>query len=466
MAQRYDVSTRLAEGREAVMHTQTYVSACYRRGYRHPELTGYDGQLAGRYDSEAGLDLRSLDSDCAALNALADTADDALRTQRQQLVELANAWRGPGGDVAAEFLRQHCDAAAQLTARLRAAAVGCGVLRDELWRLVDAKVAAMVAVDERVGAHRQSWLAAAHAVSSGTGEEGAAAVVDNQVIPYVDNDVRGEWVTAIRTARDGIAAAYGAAIAAADPGAGVVFAIPGDLGPVLRPEMAVPTVPVPIAPISGPLDVSPAHTAQVAPDPPAQTVHNAAPAGPLDDQPGGLASLDEGEAKLEPPHKPGDLGLPGALGLPGDLGMPSAGLPGGLGGGLGGLAGLGGLIPRLVDALGDPGAGQAFDEPFDDPIREGVEPTDSDDPEPESELETEPETEPAVEAAKQSDAEDPAGDAAIGDVAVEPAPGAGDSEPVDDTGDGEAEPAAEPTDANPPKTPCDMAAEELPQVGE
>ncbi|OBJ31240.1 hypothetical protein [Mycolicibacter heraklionensis] len=481
MAQRYDVSTRLAEGREAVMHTQTYVSACYRRGYRHPELTGYDGQLAGRYDSEAGLDLQSLDSDCAALNALADTADDALRIQRQQLVELANAWRGPGADVAAEFLRQHCDAAAQLTTRLRAAAAGCGVLRDELWRLVDAKVAAMVAVDERVGAHRHSWLAAAHAVSSGAGEEGAAEVVDKQVIPYVDNDVRGEWVTAIRTAQDGIAAAYGAAIAAAEPGAGVVFAIPGDLGPVHRPEVAAPAVPVPIAPIAGPLDVPPAQTAQVAPDPPAQTMHNAAPAQPLDDQPGGLASLDEGEAKLEPPHKPGglasldegeaklepphkpgDLGLPGALGLPGDLGMPSAGLPGGLGGGLGGLAGLGGLIPRLVDALGDPGAGQAFDEPFDDPIREGVEPTDSDDPEPESE----PETEPAVETAKHSDAEDPAGDAAIGDVAVEPAPGAGDSGPVVDTGDSADEPAAESTDVIPPKTPCEMAAEELPQVGE
>lgn len=379
MAQRYDVSARLAEGREAVTHAQAYVSACGRRGYRHPELTGYDGQLVDRYDSEAGLDLRSLETDCAALNALADAADDTVRSQRQQLGELANAWRGPGGDAAAEFLRQHCEAGAQLTARLRSAAAGCGALRDELWRLVDVKVAAMVAVDERVGARRPSWLAAAHAVSSGTDEEDAVEVVDKQVMPYVDNDIRGEWVAAIRTAQDGIAAAFGAAITAAEPGAGVVFALPGDFGPVLRPEVAMPNVPVPVAAIAGPVDVPSAPsapTASVAPDPPAPTVHTPAPAGPLDDQ-------------------PADLGLPGALGLPGDLGLPSAGLPGGAGGGLGGLAGLGGLLPRLIEALGDPGAGQALDEPFDDHTRADADPTDADDPEPESEPESEPETEPA-----------------------------------------------------------------------
>jgi len=438
MAQRYDVSARLAEGREAVAHTQAYVSACQRRGYRHPELTGYDGQLADRYDSEAGLDLRSLDTDCAALNALADAADDALRTQRQQLVELDNAWCGPGADAAAEFLRQHCDVAAQLAARLRAAAAGCGVLRDELWRLVDAKVAAMVAVDERVGAHRPSWLAAAHAVNSGSDDEGAAEVVETQVIPYVDNDVRSAWVTAIRTAQDGIAAAYGAAIAAAEPGLGMVFAIPGDLGPVVQPEAAGPAVPFPVAVMTGPADVPLLQPAAVAPDPPAPAVSTSEPAKPLDDQ-------------------PGDLGLPGALGLPGDLGLPSTGLPGGAGGGLGGLAGLGGLIPRLVDALGDPGAGQ----PFDDHIRGDADPAESDDPD-----DSEPETEPAVEVAEESDAEEPAGDAAVSDVAVEPAPGAGDSEPAVDTGDSEAEPAAESTDVLPPKTPCETAAEELPQVGE
>ncbi|WP_409435078.1 hypothetical protein [Mycobacterium sp. SMC-14] len=439
MALRYDVSARLAEGREAVAHTQTYVAACHRRGYRDPELTGYDAQLADRYDSEAGLDLRSLDDDCAALNALADAADDALRAQRQQLVELDNAWRGSGADAAMEFLRQHCDAAAQLTDRLRAAAAGCGALRDELWRLIDTKVAAVVAVDERVGAHRPSWLAAAHAVSSGANDERAAEVVETQVMPYVDNDVRGEWVAAVRSAQDGCAAAYSAAVAAAEPGAGVVFAIPGDLGPVLEPDVAVPAVPVPVAPIAGPVDGPPVQTAAVAPDPPAQPASDPAPAGPLAGQ-------------------PGDLGPPGALGLPSDWGLPSAGLPGGAGGGLGGLAGLGGLIPRLADALGEPGVGEPFDEPFDDHPRVDADPTDSDDP-----ADSEPDAEPAAETAEEPDAEDPAGDVPVGDAAPEPAPAAGDFEPVVDTGDSEDEQS---TGVIPPKTPCETAAEELPQVGE
>ncbi|MDQ2626217.1 MAG: hypothetical protein M3Y90_04360, partial [Actinomycetota bacterium] len=231
------MSARLAEGREAVAHTQTYVSACHRRGYGHPDLTGYVGQLADRYDSEAGLDLRRLDADCAALAALATAAEDAARVQRGQLDGLAAAWRGPGAEAATEFLRRHGEAGAQLTARLRAAATGCEVLRDELWQLVDTKVGAVIAVDERAGAQRPAWLAAAHAVNSGSGDEHAAEVIEKQVIPYVDNDVRGEWATAVLSARDGVAGAYRAALASADPSPGTVFAVPGGLGPVVQPDL-------------------------------------------------------------------------------------------------------------------------------------------------------------------------------------------------------------------------------------
>lgn len=436
MAQRYDVAGRLAEGREAVTHTQAYVSACHRRGYRHCELTGYDGQLADRYDSEAGLDLRSLDTDCAALNALADAADDALRTQRLQLLELDDAWRGPGADVAAEFLRLHCDAAAQLTARLRAAASGCAALREELWRLVDAKVAAVLAVDERAGAHRTAWLAAADAVNSGSADERAAEVVETQVMPYVDNDVRGEWVAALRSAQDGIAAAYGAAVAAAEPGAGVVFAIPGDLGPVVQPDRAGPAVPSSVAAMTGSIDGPPAQPAAVAPGPPAQAGGDPAPAGPLDGQ-------------------PGDLGLPGGLGLPGDLGLPSAGLPGGTGGGLGGLAGLGGLIPRLADALGDAGVEQ----PIDEHTRGDADPAESGKP---AESESEPAAEPA-DAAAQREQVEPSEDIAPGPAAEE----AADAEDTEQSEQiGEADEASATTLDVPPKTPCEAAAEELPQVGE
>ncbi|OMC08809.1 hypothetical protein A5735_20135 [Mycolicibacter heraklionensis] len=443
MAQRYDVPGRLAEGREAVERTQTYVSACHRRGYRHPELTGYDGQLADHYDGESGLDLRSLDADCAALNALAAVADDVLRTQRQQLVELDHAWHGSGADVTAEFLRRHCDAAAQLTAGLRAAATACGVLRDELWRLVDDKVAAVLAVDERVDAHRHSWLTAAHAVTSGAADGSAAEVVDKQVMPYVADDVGGEWVAAVRKARDGIDAAYRAAVAAAEPAVGVVFAIPGDLAPVGQSDGAGLGVPSPVVQMAGPGVVPPAQPAAVAPVPPTQAGGNPAPAAALDDL-------------------PGDLDRPGALGLPSDLGFPSGGLPGGAGGGLGGLAGLGGLIPRLVDALGNPGDGQPFDQPFDDDAgptdTEHADLTDTDDADP-TDTGDPAEPEPA-EADTEPDSEDPTTDVPVDDVEPEPAA------ETTDNGDSEADEAAEPTEVIPPKTPCEIAAEELPQVGQ
>lgn len=449
MAHRYDALARLAEGREAVAHTQAYVTACHRRGYRHPDLTGYDGQLADRYDSEAGLDLGVLDADCAALRALADAADDTLNRQRGQLGEFAAAWRGPGAEAATDFLRRHCEAGAELTARLRAAATGCEVLRAELWRLVDTKVAAVLAVDDWVGAQRPAWLAAAHAVSSGADDERAAEVIEKQVMPYVDNDVRGEWVSAVRAARDGVAAAYRTAVAAADPAPGVVFAIPGDLAPVAYADEPVPVAPVvpaalvaPVAPGPAPVDV-PLDASDV-PAEQAASPATVTPTAPLGDM-------------------PADLGIPPGLGMPGDLGLPSGGLPTGGGGGLGGL---GGLIPRLADAFGDPGLGDSLSDPFDDPARvddhDSADPDDSE-PGPESE----PESGPADDAVEEAEAAEP----------TEAEPAAGETEAAP-----EAEPAAEPaeetaateeTEQAPeppadvlPKTPCEIAAEELPQVGQ
>ncbi|WP_052751444.1 hypothetical protein [Mycolicibacter arupensis] len=282
MARSLDVSARLTEGREAIAHTQAYVSACHRLGYRQPGLTDYDGQLAEQFDSEAGLDLELLDADCAALAALADVAEENLRIQCRQLVELAAAWRGPGAEAAAEFLRRHCAAAERLTVRLRAAATVCGALRDDLWRWVDAKVTAVVRLDDRVGAQRPAWLAAARAISSGADDTEAATVIEHQVMPYVDNDVRDVWPAAMRSASEGISAAYDAAIAAAGPGAGVVFATPADLDPVIRPDLTGAVAPFPVVPITGPVDGPPAPLPQVVPAAPAKAVVGAAPAGLLD----------------------------------------------------------------------------------------------------------------------------------------------------------------------------------------
>lgn len=452
MAQQYDVAARLAEGREALAHIQTYASAGSRSGYRHPDLIGYDGQLSDRYDSEAGLDLRLLDSDCTALAALADVADDALGRQRGRLIEVTAAWRGSGAEVAAEFLRRHCDAGAQLTARLRAAATGYAALRDELWRLVDAKASAVSALDERVGAQRPVWLAAAHAVCSGTADEHAVDVVEKQVIPYVDNDVRGVWASVVQPARDAAEAAYRAAVAAADPSPGTVFAFPGDLGPAPPLEATGPVTPVlpaAVAPVAA--DVPPADV------PPADSGER-----PASGVPDSAAALDDPSV---------DPGLPEGLGVPGDLGLPAGGLPGG---GTGGLGGLGGLIPRLADALGGPGLGDGFSDPFGDPFEDPAWADDHDPDDPESDPD-DPEAEPADDAAEEADGDDPdqaelADDAEPESEAPESAADADEAEPAADTvGTGETdEPAAAPGPPadGPPKTPCEIAAEELPQVGQ
>jgi hypothetical protein len=48
---------------------RTYVQACHALGYQHPDLTAHGPQVAGWYESEAGLDLRVLDGDIAELRA-------------------------------------------------------------------------------------------------------------------------------------------------------------------------------------------------------------------------------------------------------------------------------------------------------------------------------------------------------------------------------------------------------------
>ncbi len=149
MADRLDVAERLAEGRPGVEHTQAYVRACHALGYDHPELTVRPNQLLDWYDSEDGLDLLALDRDCAQLRAASSAVTEALRMQRAQVDELAAAWTGPGAEAAARFLQRHCDAGAAAATELRAAAQRCESLRDNLWYLVESKVATAIAVDER-----------------------------------------------------------------------------------------------------------------------------------------------------------------------------------------------------------------------------------------------------------------------------------------------------------------------------
>ncbi|ORA14110.1 hypothetical protein, partial [Mycobacterium arosiense] len=311
MADRLDVAARLAEGRDSVEHTQAYVRACQVLGYENADLTNNPARVREWYAGEDGLDLHALDRDCAELRAAAAVAGEALRMQRAQVAELAAAWTGPGGDAAVQLLQRHCDAADAVTTELRAAAQRFESLRDNLWYLVDSEVATVVAVDDRVGAHRPAWLAAAAAVQAGD-RDGAADVIRQQVMPYVDNDIGNDWLTAVRAASDGVDTSYAMVIdkMAAVPTAR--FEFPGDLGADVAPvPLAPPAQPAPTSTTAAPATAAPVPVT-AAPDP---TVS----APPL------VAAA---------PASPADWGA----GLGDALGAPAGGLGGlgGLGGGLGG----------------------------------------------------------------------------------------------------------------------------------
>src|SRR5579875_1114376 len=174
MTERYDVAQRLAQGLPAVEHTQSYVWACHVLGYQHPDLTDYPTQVRDWYDTEDGLNLWLLDDDCAKLRAAANAADEAVSRQRAQQDELAGAWLGVGAGAAAEFLQRHVRAGQAVAANIRTAAERCATLRDDLWRLVDAKAATAIAVDDRRVAARPAWLAAAQIELNGVADREAA----------------------------------------------------------------------------------------------------------------------------------------------------------------------------------------------------------------------------------------------------------------------------------------------------
>ncbi|OBH44671.1 hypothetical protein [Mycobacterium mantenii] len=337
MADRLDVAARLEEGRVAVEHTQTYVQACQVLGYQNPDLTTHPAQIREWYAGEDGLDLRALDRDCAELRASGVVAAEALRMQRAQVAELAAAWTGPGGDAAVQLLQRHCETADALATELRAAAQRCESLRDNLWYLIDSEVATAIAVDDRVAAARPAWLAAAAAVMAGDRDR-AAEVVRQQVMPYVDNAIRHDWLTAMRSTSDGVETSYAMVIdkMAAVPTAR--FEFPGDLGAGVVPMQLAPPA------------TAPEPTVNSAPEPPvdpAPTLTAAAP-GPVSAIPDPVTPAPSPVAAAPPADWGSALG--DGLGMPaGDLG----GFGGsGLGGGLGGGGGLLGLAGRIVDAVG------------------------------------------------------------------------------------------------------------------
>lgn len=463
LAERFDVAARLAEGWPAVEHTQTYVQACHLLGFQHPDLTAHNSQVRDWYGTENGLDLRLLDDDSAQLRGALNTIDEALWLQRAQITEIAAAWTGSGADSATRFLRRHCDIAAEVAAHVRAAAEGYATLRDKLWQLVDGKAATAVAIDDRRLGERSAWLAAAHTVTAGAGDRSAEDLIRQHVTPYVDNDIRIDWLNAMRSTAASVEGSYDVAVDALSPVREVCFEIPGELGPSLPP--VVDELPGPTPP------------AATTPAPPAQadavpTVPAAASA-PVSAPP----PLPSADARDDVPSLPVGLADPlgdaaGISGGAGDLG--DLGSLGGLGGSIGGIVGkivdgIGGLLGSLADGISDPsGAGDPLlDDPLDDddPLGDDADTADADD---------------ADDDAHDADADDAdvvdaepvgAGQDATTDLPAENPSATAD--PVD-------EPAAQQVttpDAPPPEapaaapqpggsTPCEIAEDELPQAGQ
>jgi hypothetical protein len=450
MADRFDVSARLAEGRAAVEHTQTYVDACHQLGYQQPDLTAHTSQVWDWYDAEAGLDLRILDDDVGALRAAVNAIEEALWVQRTQVTELAAVWRGSGADAAMRFLQRHCDVAAEVAAHVGAAAEHYVALRDDVWKSLDGKVANAAAIDERTAAQRSAWLAACRSVTAGTGERSTAEeVIQQQVKPYVDNDIRNDWLAAMASGSASVAASYDEAIHALASTSEVRFDVPGDFGPSWQPAFEE-------------RPVTAAASTMALPAEPAPTVPAAAPSirPPTSPQRQGVSTDGTNDAASMPAELAAPLGDTSGL----STGAGNLGGLGGVAGGIGGVVGsivdsIGSILGSLAGGLGD-GSGSG------DPLAD--DPLDLDDADKHGDKDTDDNAEPVsvddTTAAEQPVDPVPENPLATGDPVAEPVGQQLDPPP----------PAAPPADQPPPaaapqtdgSTPCEIAEDELPQAGQ
>jgi hypothetical protein len=454
----FDAASRLAQGRPAADTLQDYVWACHRLGYQDPDLTLHASQLRDWYGSEDGIDLSALGADCETLRAAVATIEGAFARQDAQLALISLAWHGPGAQASRDFLRRHSEASSAAASAVRTAAESLTSLRDQLWHSVDGKVAATMAAQGR-GA-RPEWQAAAQTVTSGAGDRATASeLVDQEIKPFVANDIRSEWLTAIRSAIAAVTDAYDAAIAEVTSEVPVAFDVPGDVGPTwsappndgvateaadTRVAAAAPApsgAPPPAfgSPAGAPtwFGAPPAASPLAAPPPPAL------PAAPAVDP-----------AAMAPPPLPS---LPSMGG-----GMPDIGSGlSGFGGQLGDM--LGGLLGTSEDALSDLPEPAELDEPDEldvpdeDELDEDEHEEDDDEPEEDDvEEDAEPaEAEPVADATVEPPADEPPVEPLPADVEPAPTPAPPPIEPLA---------AAMPPPAA--GTPCEIAANELPQVGE
>jgi hypothetical protein len=487
VAARFDVAARLAEGLSAVDDAQTLVLASQLRGYQHPDLTRHGAQVREWYSTEDGLDLGALDEDCSVLGVAAQSTAEAVRVARAQAGELSAAWSGEGGFAATQFIERHCADAGALATAVEQAAAAIAALRDALWAVVDTKVDATVSVIDAAAPQSAAWLVAARAVIAGAdGGTQAGEIVDGQVKPFVQENLQGHWLDAVRTASAAAESAYRSAITAVDDRPRTRFAIPGDLGP------RYPVPDFPAAPASAPTPAPAAGVSPVAASAPAAAPAvapaSAVPPGPEpvpDSWPGGLSEMG---APPMPMPMPAVAPPPaaGAGAMP-DLGGAGGAMPGlgGTGGAMPDLGAAAGIPARMADALGGllgSSAGGGLPDPPELPQLDKPDlpekPDPDDDPEHLDDGPDEPHDDPehlddsgdetaedeAVAEVEDPDPGPPAPPMPEPDQVIEPAP-AGDGDCADT-----AAPAPVPVVEAPPppvgSTPCEIAADELPQAGE
>ncbi|MBE1547715.1 uncharacterized protein YukE [Mycobacterium sp. OAS707] len=438
MAEKLDVAARLAEGLPAVDNVQTCVWACQMLGYTNPDLTLHAAQVRDWYGSEDGLDLRALDADCAALEAAVAATEDALA--RQDIGALSTAWQGDGADASTAFLRRHGQASEVAAAAVRTSADALADLRDNLWKTVDQKVAAAIDADGRA---QDDWVAAARTVTTGAGDRAAASEkIDQEVKPFVDNDIRIGWLTAMRSATAAVTNLYDTATAELTAEPDAVFDVPGDLGPSWTPPQRAEqtsTVPAAFSAPPPPVAAPPLWSASAVPSPAPTTAEPMPPPPPA---PPPVDAASTAPAMAAPPSAPSLGGMP-------DLGSGLSGFGQQLADAFGSLLG-------SADAVDTPGIDDPeIDEPgIDDELDDETE--DDDEPvEPAAELEDEPAAEEPVEEPVCQPAETPV-EAPPPPEELEPAPTPVPEPPPDS-------PPPEPVAA---ETPCEIAADELPQVGE
>jgi hypothetical protein len=439
VANTLDVAARLAAGRPTVDDVEEYVAACRQLGYQHRDLTVHAAQVRDWYDGEDGLDLRALDVDHAALSAAASGAEDAARMQNDLMSELSAAWSGQGAAEAREFVWRSCQAGRAVSVAVRAAADAMAALRDALWHAVDTKVLATEAIDGRQRAQRAEWLAAAKTVTSGGGDLATASeLIELKVKPFVNLDVGSDWVAAMRSAVASVNAAYDAAIADTTAMPPAVFGVPRELGPRAEPS-GQPRAPSHGEPSAAAVQTSPAAVAAPAPGPASQAF------GPPPVTAPPLAAPPLTEAAPMPPALPS--AAPSMPSSSGDLGAGTSMLGSG-------ISGFGQQLADLIGSL----VGSA-----DEGLPDDAEATDESEPD-------EPDVEPDAEAHEQAADAEVVGEPteAVEELTAEsppipeptPAPAPLPSEPPAP----QALPEAVAVDVAP--TPCEIAADELPQVGE